>query len=520
LERAERGNPAFLMGQYSTTGWWYYFPVAFFIKTPLPTLLLLALALALTLHRRTWRAEMWLLLPVAIYLVVLMGSSLNIGYRHLLPILPLLFVYVSKIASCNLQSAICNLQYLAAGILVAWQAFAALSIYPHYLAYFNEIVGGPENGYRYLVDSNLDWGQDLPALRDYLNQEGIDQVYLSWFGPARPERYGIRYQPLPGFPLYQGAAETFAFNPYQPAPGLYAISATNLQGVPLADHDTFAWFREQEPLAQPGYSIFIYRVPEPKGLPHTVALGGVGYRDVEAETLQAVLTQPNTHVRAFNPRAGFVAPATGEATYIVSDLLPFAPALRQKMLAQAQVEGRSQGYTIYRLDAALTLAAEASSLAATNPAWWSPSVELDADELRQPVALPAGFRGTADALALMGYDQPSAQAAPGDELTLTTYWRVLAQAPPSTTFFVHLLDAHSQVWAGWDGLDVSPYGWQRGDVIVQHVRLTVPAAAPPGEYQVEIGVYTAADGQRFAIFEGDEQVADRLLLQPVRVIEQ
>ncbi|MEJ1365101.1 MAG: phospholipid carrier-dependent glycosyltransferase [Candidatus Sedimenticola sp. (ex Thyasira tokunagai)] len=283
FERTEEGNPAFLMGQYSVKGWWYYFPVILLIKTPLPVLLLLLLTLALSIRRRSRRTEMCLLLPVAVYFLALMGSSLNIGYRHLLPILPLLFVYISKVASDNARFSMLKYKWadgatqfmIRSGLtvivigLVAWQALSALRIYPHYLAYFNEVAGGPENGYRYVVDSNLDWGQDLPALGDYLNQEGIDQVYLSWFGVARPERYGIRYRPLPGFPLYQYSAEAFAYNPYQPAPGLYAISATNLQGVFFKDNDTFAWFRDQESLARPGHSIFIYRVPEHRDLPRT-----------------------------------------------------------------------------------------------------------------------------------------------------------------------------------------------------------------------------------------------------------
>jgi hypothetical protein len=531
--RTERGNPAFLMGQYSVKGWWYYFPAAFFLKTPLPTLLLLVWSLVLTWRRQSWRADMWLLLPVALYFLALMGTTLNIGYRHLLPILPLLFVYGSKSVSDRIQfptldskwvgRASCfllrNAVIIVLSFLASWQALSVLSLYPHYLAFFNEIAGGPENGHRYLVDSNLDWGQDLPALRDYLSQEGIDQVYLSWFGPARPERYGIEYRALPGFPLNQGSAETFAYNPYQPAPGLYAISATNLQGVVFKDHDTFAWFRDQAPLARPGYSLFVYRVPEPKGLPRTVVIGGVGYGDVEAETLEAALNHPNTYMRAFDPRAGFIASTTGEATYIVADLPSFSPALRQALLQQATVMQQSQGYTVYYLDAVPTLTAKTLSLAAANLAWWSPAVDFAIsapEELRHPVGLPADF---GHALAFMGYELSAVEAAPGNELALTTYWRVLDKAPPSITIFVHLLDAHSKIWSSWDGLDVSPYGWQWGDIIVQHVRLAVPTGVPAGDYQVEVGVYTAADGRRFVIFEGEEGVADRLLLQPVQVIQ-
>jgi len=187
------------------------------------------------------------------------------------------------------------------------------------------------------------------------------------------------------------------------------------------------------------------------------------------------------------------------------------------LLQQAKVIQQGQGYAVYRLDAVPTLAAEAMSLAAVNPAWWSPVVDFaigDPKSLRHPVALPAGFR---DALALMGYDLSAMEVASGDELALTTYWRVLDEAPPSTTLFVHLLDAHSKIWSGWDGLDVSPYGWQRGDIIAQYIQLTVPTDAPPGEYQVEIGVYTADNGQRFAVFEDGKEVADRLLLWPIQV---
>jgi len=533
FERTERGNPTFLMGQYSVKGWWYYFPVVFALKTPLPTLLLLVLSLALTFWRRSWRAEMWLLLPIAVYLMALMSSSLNIGYRHLLPILPLLFVYVSKMApdyapipilnsrqvSRTIQPLVRSTLVVIASFLLSWQAFSVLSLYPHYLAYFNEIAGGPENGHRHVVDSNLDWGQDLPALRDYLKKEGIDQVYLSWFGPARPEQYGIRYRALPGFPLYQGPAEAFAYNPYQPGPGLYAISATNLQGVVLQDRDTFAWFREQEPLARPGYSLFVYRVPEPKGVPHTVIIGGIGYTDVETRTLEAALAQPNTYVRAFDPVTSFIATATGEATYIVSDLPSFVPGLQQALLERAKLLQQGQGYTVYRLDGAPMLADRTSSLAAANPTWWSPAVDFaigDPSKIRHPVTLPADF---GHALALTGYELSATDIAPGDELALTTYWRVLGEGTPFMTIFVHLLDAHSQIWSGWDGLDVSPYGWQQEDIIVQYSRLVVPADAPAGEYQVEIGVYTADDGQRFAIFESGVAAADRLLLQPIQVTD-
>jgi hypothetical protein len=241
---------------------------------------------------------------------------------------------------------------------------------------------------------------------------------------------------------------------------------------------------------------------------------------VETTTLKAALSQPNTHIRAFDPQAGFIASAGGEATYIVSDLLPFASGLRQELLAQAKVVHQNQRYTVYRLDAAATLIAQASSLTTANLVWWSPAVDFavgDPEELRHDLTLPIVLRNAGGALAFMGYDLSASQVAPGDELTLTTYWQVIDEGPPATVVFAHLLDAQSTIWAGWDGLDVSPHGWQRDDIILQHIRLNVPVDAPLGEYQLEIGLYTAADGRRFVIFEDDQEVADRLLLQPVQV---
>ncbi len=118
-----------------------------------------------------------------------------------------------------------------------------MSLFPHYEAYFNELVGGPANGQRILVDSNLDWGQDLPALKQLLDDRGLDQVYLSYFGTAPPEQYGINYRPLPSFPRFVKGSEVKAFNPYTPPPGWYAISATSLRlGLYLQNRELYAYF--------------------------------------------------------------------------------------------------------------------------------------------------------------------------------------------------------------------------------------------------------------------------------------
>ena len=142
------------------------------------------------------------------------------------------------------------------GLLAAWHLGAALWIHPHYLAYFNELAGGPARGYRILVDSSLDWGQDLRGLKPYMEAHGIPRVKLSYFGTADPAYYGIACDLLPSYlPLPREVVRTFA-------PGdVLAISATNLQGVYLeaADRPMMERLRREEPVGSVGYSILIFR---------------------------------------------------------------------------------------------------------------------------------------------------------------------------------------------------------------------------------------------------------------------
>jgi len=145
-------------------------------------------------------------------------------------------------------------------LLSCWYLAGSLAIYPHYLAYFNEIAGGPDNGYRYLVDSNLDWGQDLKGLGLYMKEKNIDRVHLSYFGTADPNYYGVGYNWMPSYYLpedyREGSAKmrTFTF----PTTGMLAISATNLQNVYFSDKHFYDWLKDYEPVAKIGYSIFIY----------------------------------------------------------------------------------------------------------------------------------------------------------------------------------------------------------------------------------------------------------------------
>ena len=144
--------------------------------------------------------------------------------------------------------------------MVLWLIIGSAKIFPHYLTFFNELAGGPDNGHKILIDSNLDWGQELIGLRNYMTQENISSVKLSYHGTADPTAYGVVYEPLPSYPYNQWTSDTVPDSVLNPPNGVYAISANNLQGLRFKNHDLYATFRQRRPDAVLGHSIFIYRI--------------------------------------------------------------------------------------------------------------------------------------------------------------------------------------------------------------------------------------------------------------------
>lgn len=270
---SEGGRPSFLLGQTSTEGFLAYFPIAFLTKTPLATLLMLPLALAIfwrdkekrEVNGETRSAIIFLLLPALLYFLLSMTSDLNIGYRHLLPILPFLYVLIAGGLARVLQRPPTNRSAatrIAAVILPIALLFSTLAVHPHYVSFFNVASGRPSNGYRILVDSNVDWGQDLLRLRRWMAAHEVETIKLSWFGSADPAYYGIDYEPLPGLPRHFDLWWNVPFDADDPEPGVYAISASNLWELPLQEEKyVFPWFRARPPDDRVGYSILIYQVP-------------------------------------------------------------------------------------------------------------------------------------------------------------------------------------------------------------------------------------------------------------------
>ena len=245
--------PYYLLGEFRPGGWWYYFALAFLFKTPLPTLLLLPLAVYLALRgpRRPVVDELCLALPAALYFVVTSAFADNLGVRYLLPVYPLLFVFASRVAPWALQHAA---RRIALALLVAWYAGSALWIFPDQLAYFNELAGGPARGHRVLDDSNIDWSQDLKRLKTHLDERGIGRIKLHYGPNIAPDHYGIDAVPLSN-------AEWAG----DPPPGVYAIGTHLLiRGEHYAKLDPRLktnWLARYDPVARIGYSIYLFEFP-------------------------------------------------------------------------------------------------------------------------------------------------------------------------------------------------------------------------------------------------------------------
>jgi hypothetical protein len=267
---------SFLRGEYSDRGFWNYFLWTFLLKTPLPSIAAIIAALLLAMRRREpWCSRVAFVgVPVGVYFVASITSNLNIGHRHLLPIYPFLYVFCGELALewsqwPSVRREIVALFTLGAVALSSLVVFAPpwkpAIVYPHYLAYFNELAGGPRNGYKSLVDSNLDWGQELKHLKAWLDRKQITEpINLSYLGTADPLYYQIPHVQLPGvYPSVDPPTPSFDS---AKIPGYVAISATNLQGVyftPELRNALKSFLKNAILLDTIGYSLFIYRIESP-----------------------------------------------------------------------------------------------------------------------------------------------------------------------------------------------------------------------------------------------------------------
>ena len=252
----------FLAGEMSSEGWWYYHLAAFAFKTPLPLLaaLLLAIGSWVTGRTRGRRDYCLFLAIVLIFAFNTLFNSLDIGVRHVLPVYPLAFIVAAPIFAApflGLSERRRGVSLITAGLAAAslvWFASAPLSVAPRYLQYFNEMAGGPSRGHRMLIDSNLDWGQDLLRLRQYMREHGISSVQLAYFGRVDPRIYGIAYEPIERGRSHGWTAVSASFLMGRP---YYWYYQGEIQWTPTG---AYTWLQGYTPVARAG-SMFIFNLP-------------------------------------------------------------------------------------------------------------------------------------------------------------------------------------------------------------------------------------------------------------------
>jgi hypothetical protein len=270
LTRGDFGNGTFyLCGELSRHGWYHYFLVALALKLPLGLIAAAGVGAALLACGRSEsvvQAERiatspppvlarsaWLWVTPLVFLAAASYSRVDLGVRVVLPVVAFLYVVAARLAAPGRFRC---LRLIVLADCLAWAAISSFQAAPHQIAYFNELAGGPVGGLRLVADSNLDWGQDLPELKAYTDREGVEVIYLSYFGTARPEAHGIRYQYLPGYGQFTARSDPV---PADAPRHVLAISANNLIGIYLKkDPDTYAWLRTRTPVAVLGGSIYVF----------------------------------------------------------------------------------------------------------------------------------------------------------------------------------------------------------------------------------------------------------------------
>lgn len=225
---ANEGRPTFIFSKVYPRGRWFYFPGAFLIKSTFGFLMLLLLIFAATkLRRPAMRRELlFLVIPAVFYFAISLTSRLNIGIRHILPIYPFLLVFAGAGAWTLIEKG--RRWAYCVSALIAFHAYSSAKALPNYLAYSNELWGGTARTYRVLTDSNVDWGQGLIAVKNYLDRHRISECWLAYHGSADPAYYRIPCKPLPD-PFSQMFGK-----PVEAVPpvlqGKVLVSATNLSG--------------------------------------------------------------------------------------------------------------------------------------------------------------------------------------------------------------------------------------------------------------------------------------------------
>ena len=246
-------NPYFyLMGELKQGGWKYYLIVAWLVKTPIPIILFLTTSIGLYLARRraSFIEEAFLWIPFSGYLIFYSLFGDDIGIRYMIPCFPFMFVFAARLVPSIKEIGRPFRVAFFAGLL--WLVAEWVSIAPDHLSYFNQVVGGSENGVEWLDNSNVDWGQGLKQLREYLLKHRIEDYAYCYFGTGRPLYYGITGRRITDMDFF-----------VRPTRGVVILSAQCIpRGRDILDkvfgRNPLNWLRQQKPVSIVGHAYYVY----------------------------------------------------------------------------------------------------------------------------------------------------------------------------------------------------------------------------------------------------------------------
>ncbi|MCX7681766.1 MAG: hypothetical protein N2508_07360, partial [Anaerolineae bacterium] len=458
---------------------WWYFPLNFVIKNPIPLLLGLLFSGAALLRRRPLVRVDLLVLAIfpCLYVLTSVSGGMNVSYRHMLPLHPFIYLCVAwGVSKCLAAS---RWQQWAWGLLGLWYVFGTLRLFPDELTYFNEIAGGPERAHRYFVDYTQDWGQSIKELRAYLEAHPGPAAQVVYYTHIRPELYGVQCRVISPSP---GATERVSA--FHPQPGRYVIGTTPLYGLVGRDPLELEWFRRATPTAMVGHALFVYEVTEQ---PAWVAQCITPVAPLDDAAIAQGFGLASIRRADFDCTAAWLYPSGGGQMGVYAlhhamlplrercltpellhcEPLPVDPFIRRHLSpARLSYEQRDDGllpaFALYELPG------EDVPLPEPRSVHGAPAEALPvpaAAVLTTPISLdgPLTFLG-------------ATTLTTDDALEVETWWRVTAQPEPRLfSVMAHLLTAQGETLGVADGLGVHPMVLRRGDVLVQRHRFPKPS---------------------------------------------
>lgn len=484
---------------------WWYFPLNFIIKNPIPLLLGLLLGGVAWLRRRL--PVRWDLLTLVVfpcfYTLLSLSGGMNVSYRHMLPVHPFIYLFVAWGMDSWLRTSRRRWHYVAWGVLVLWYVFGTLRLFPDELTYYNELIGGPEKAHHYFVDYTQDWGQSNKELRAYLSAHPGPEPRIVYYTHIHPGFYGIRFRAISPSP---GARERVS--PFRPQPGRYVIGITPLYGLVGRDPMELEWFRRATPTAMVGHALFVYDVT---GQPAWIAQCTIPVAPLDDAAIAQGFGLTSLRRADFDCTAAWLYPGGGDQMGVYAlhhAMLPLrerclAPELPQcaplpddpfirRHLARARLSYEQRQAGLLPPFAAYELSREnMPPFPSQQPVQAAPAATLPAPEGGTGLTTPLSFDGPLTFLGVAVFPEE-------DIWEVETWWQV-SDGPITRplSIMAHLLTPDGQVLGMADGMGVPPVEWKAGDVIAQRHRFARPPEGIP--VWLRTGVYWLDTMERWQI---------------------